>query len=69
VKRYRLWFKQGTTRTEDLGIWPGEDVRHALERCLAERNQTIAKRAGDLGLTEDRYFTDYVGAKELNGSD
>jgi hypothetical protein len=68
MKRYHLWFKQGITRVENLGVWEGEDKRRALARCLAERNQTIAKRAIDLGLSEDRYINDYVEAEELNGS-
>ena len=68
MKRYRLWFRQGITRVEDLGMWEGEDKRHALARCLAERNQTIADCADRLDLSEDRYLNDYVEAEELNGS-
>jgi len=69
MKRYHLWFKQGITRVENLGAWDGTDKRDALERCLTHRNQTIAKRANLLGLSEDRYLNDYVDAQELNGSD
>jgi hypothetical protein len=68
MKRYRLWFKQGITRVEDLGVWEGEDKRDAATKCLAQRNQTIAHCADLLGLSEDRYLIDYVEAEELNGS-
>jgi hypothetical protein len=67
MKRYRLWFKQGITRVEDLGLWEGEDKRATTEKCLAERNQTIANRADRLGLSEDQYLSDYVEAEELDG--
>jgi hypothetical protein len=66
MKRYRLWFKQGITRVEDLGVWDGE-ARDATTKCLAQRNQTIAQCADLLGLAEDRYLNDYVEAEELNG--
>ena len=67
MKRYRLWFKQGIARVEDLGLWEGEDKRDATEKCLAQRNQTIAHCADRLGLSEDRYLSDYVEAEELDG--
>jgi hypothetical protein len=67
MKRYRLWFKQGVTRVEDLGVWEGEDKREATTACLAQRRQTIAHCADLLGLSEDQYLNDYVEAEELNG--
>jgi hypothetical protein len=67
MKRYRLWFKQGTTRVEDLGVGHGKDEREALENCLGLRNQTIALFADRLGLSEDQYLSNYIEAEELNG--
>jgi hypothetical protein len=52
-------------RVENLGVWEGTDKRDALEKCLTQRNQTIAQRANLLGLSEDRYLNDYVDGKNL----
>ncbi len=67
MKRYRIWFRQGTTRVEKLGVGDGKDKREALEHCLALRNQTVAQFADRLGLSEDQYLSDYVEAEELTG--
>jgi hypothetical protein len=64
MKRYRLWFKEGVSRVEDLGVWEGETKREATAKCLAERNQTIPHCAGMLGLSEDQYLNEYVEAEE-----
>jgi hypothetical protein len=65
MKRYRLWFKQGSTHVEKLGDWDGVDKRNALQECLKTRGQTISQRATMLGVSGDRFVDDYVDAEEL----
>jgi hypothetical protein len=65
MKRFRLWFKQGSTRAEKLGDWDGVDKRDALRECLKTQHQTVAQRAALLGISEDRFVDDYVDAEEL----
>jgi hypothetical protein len=65
MKRFRLWFKEGTTLAEKLGVWEGVGKRDAVQECLKARDQTIAQRAAMLGISEDRYVNDYVEAEDV----
>jgi len=65
IKHFHLWIVQGSNREDLGGPWSGETVADALSFCLSTRGQTIKQMADRLGLSEDRFISDYIEATEI----
>jgi hypothetical protein len=65
MKRFNFAIVQGPNRNDLGGPWSGETIRDALAFCLSTRGQTIKQLADMLGLSEDRFISDYVEATEV----